>query len=472
VLSLGGGAGRSRRAADGTRPSVLLLTIDTLRGDRLSCYGYPRPTSPHMDALAARGTLFSDATCVMPRTHGSFSSIMTGMYPPVHGVRDQTQSLDAAHVTLAEVLRDAGYRTGAVTRGLRAGLDQGFEWFNRHGQSPLSLYDLVLRVGIREERAMDLVEAALDWTDGLGDEPFLLWIRWFDPHWPYGAPDPWGARWAERPAEAYRFNDPRQAGWTHGRMIFGDVLTDEERRGAADLYDGEVAYTDASIGRLLDGLHDQGRTGPFLIVVTADHGESLGEHGTDLAHGDDLYQNTLRVPLLWVDPDQERGRIVTDPVSLVDLAPSVIDRLGLEMPEGVNGHPWTRTWPTGRPRVLFAETGRSFMAENPRRPVPGNAGKWRMARTGRWKLIEIPHPDRLEYELYDLDRDPEESVNLYPSYPDLTRADPGYAGIAPELGPLQDLVFTFRVSDEKAGDTSSTIDAETEAMLRTLGYTN
>ena len=270
-------------------PNVLLVTIDTLRADRLGTYGHRDASTPTLDALAAGGVRCDDTIAVAPITLPSHCSIMTGLLPPAHGVRDNgANSLGDDAVTLAERFRAAGYQTGAfVSAAVVAhdyNLNQGFDRYDD------ALYDAATPnlFMIRNRPAATTAERFADWLRGMpSSTPFFAWVHFFDPHQPYTPPPDCVAR-------------------------------------TRNLYDAEVSAADAGVGRLLQALQARGQRDNTLVVVTADHGESLGEHG-ESSHAIFVYRSTLQVPLIWSFPGQlPRGRPYTGSVSSIDIAPTVL----------------------------------------------------------------------------------------------------------------------------------------------------
>ena len=272
--------------------ALVLVTLDTTRADRLGSYGYPNAGTPHLDALAARGVRFERALSPVPITLPAHTSLFTASYPPYHGVRDNgTFVVDPALDTLAERLQAEGLRTAAFVSALpleaRFGLDQGFDFYDQSRAADGG--------HMNERRAGDTIDRALIWLGDVGpDEEFFLWVHLFDPHYPYAPPGPLAP--------------------------------------GHDAYQGEVSYADAQLGRLFGALEDAGRMDATAIVVTADHGESLGDHG-ELSHGHLLYDATQRVPLLMAGPGAAAGRVVERTVDLVDIAPTVCEWLGVDAPE-------------------------------------------------------------------------------------------------------------------------------------------
>lgn len=307
-------------------PSVVLVTIDTLRADRLGAYGRSPTITPRLDALAAKGTVFENAWTTAPLTVPAHASLLTGLVPPGHGLRLNHPNAKLADPnrrrfsTLAEVFGENGYDTGAfvsasVLRADATGLDAGFD---RYDEVPAAkrgaLHDA-------ERPAAETVGAALDWVRG-ASRPAFLWVHLFDPHAPYDAPEGFGA---------------------------GD-----EHAADATGYDGEVAYVDHWIGRLLDGL-DAAGLGDAIVVVVADHGEGLGEHG-EASHGFLLHEATLRVPLIVAGPGVEAGRRA-EPVSMVDVFPTLLALTSQAIPPQVHGVPiLPRASKLLTERAIYAET--------------------------------------------------------------------------------------------------------------------
>ena len=289
---------RARAILAGRQPapaslSVVLITLDTLRADVLGCYGGGVAT-PHIDRLAREGVLFEQATATVPLTLPSHSSILTGLLPVRHGVRDNGGFfLEASFTTLAERFQSAGYATGAFVGAWvlerRWGLAQGFDHYS----------DSFVEEEF-QRRGDSVVADALAW---LGQVPaerrFLAWIHLFDAHTPYDAPEPFGSRYASQP------------------------------------YYGEVAYVDALVGRLLEELDRRRRQENTIVVLMADHGEGLGEHG-EPEHGLFVYDATMAVPLIIRTPWGPTGRSQTQ-VSSVDVFPTVLDLVGLPPEPGIDG---------------------------------------------------------------------------------------------------------------------------------------
>jgi arylsulfatase A-like enzyme/Flp pilus assembly protein TadD len=353
--------------------NVLLITLDTTRADRLGCYGYSPAKTPVLDRLAQRGVLFERAYAPVPLTLPSHASMLTGLYPPEHGLRSNGQAaLPAAIPTLTTELQAAGYETGAFVAAFvldhKFGLDRGFERYD----DDLSLSDPGNHGHHQYRDGRFVIDAALRWLRPRSRKPFFCWVHLFDPHFPY---------------------------LTHEDR-FQDQFADQP-------YDAELAYVDEQLDRLLSILEESGALEDTVIVVVGDHGESLGEHG-ELTHSMTVYDATLRVPMLIVSPKGVRqGHRVQEPVSLVDLTPTLLDQLGRKPILNVSGR-------SLRPALQGESLPlKSCYAET---DEPYHVGHWSPLRAivnSKWKYIRSP-----QAELYDLLDDPAELRNLVTEMPE------------------------------------------------------
>jgi choline-sulfatase len=393
------------------RPNVVLVTIDTLRADRLGAYGGRDVPTPHVDRLAREGLLFENAVCPMPMTRPSHFSIMTSRYPRQHGVVNNAIALPAEAVTLPEVLRQAGYRTGAFV-GVRlmaapSGAAQGFDTFVAPAEENAWAADRV-------------VPGALHWLALQDGRPFFLWLHLFDPHMPY-APPP-----AFRPAPAAEWPDaPSEISWP-GLLSMADAAqgvlsTAVLDRGLA-LYAGEVAFTDHWLGILLAALQQRGVLERTVVAFTADHGECF-DHGIYFEHSDCLYDGAVKVPLIVRYPPavaagRRDGRLVEN----LDIAPTLLRLAGVPIPTEFRGTDRLGTVPASeaagflerplyQPEVAANRPQRNahIRTLGGRRLRPVAPGEERVGlRTAEWKFIQ----DGSAEELYDLRADPTESRNL------------------------------------------------------------
>jgi arylsulfatase A-like enzyme/Tfp pilus assembly protein PilF len=349
---------------------IILVTIDTLRADRLGSYGSTKALTPALDRFAEGATRFTAAVTQVPLTLPAHATILTGLHPAKHGVRTNDGfRLGAGVPTLAEALRARGYATGAFIGGypLQAsfGLARGFDRYDD---------DFLRAPGTVERPADEVVRAAVAWIDQRRSQPFFAWLHLFDPHSPYTPPPPFAPTRADA--------------------------------GDAARYDGEVAYTDAALGRLFEHIQQSALSAGTAFVIAADHGESLGEHG-ERTHGTFLYDATVRVPLFIRLPGQTTPRTVAVPVEAADLAPTIAALAGASL-GAVDGRsllPLVSPEPAARDAAA-GDPDRPAYAESYYQNVLLGWSPLRAVRTSRWKFIEAPRP-----ELYDLAADPGEIVN-------------------------------------------------------------
>lgn len=394
------------RAAD---LNLVLITVDTLRPDRLSCYSPKYVRTPRIDSLAARGVLFERAFAHAPMTLPSHTNILLGATSTAHGVDDNGKCVVPREFpNLAKVLKARGYATGAFVSAFpldsRFGLNEGFDVYDdKYPARAAAVLDYP------ERSAEKTVAAALGWLSSQNGKWFL-WIHLFDPHAPYTPPEPYATRFASDP------------------------------------YSGEVAYVDEALGKLLRAIDDKGETGRTLFVLTADHGESLGEHG-EMTHTYFAYNSTIWVPLIIAGPGMTASR-VKDYVSHVDIFPSVCELLGLEKPPSLHGQS-LRPLLEGKTRKappIYFEALEGYLHRG--------AAPLRGMIDGGKKYIDSPIP-----ELYDLQKDFDEAANL------ASRTD-----LAPYKKKL-DGKMTSDASPLRAQAVRRN-DRETTERLRSLGYTS
>jgi arylsulfatase A-like enzyme len=466
-LVLGTGCGRRLPQ----RPSVLLLTVDTLRADHLGAYGYPRATSPVLDQMASESVRFDLAQSQWPKTGPSFASLLTATYPKDNGiVREIGKPLPCGFRTLAEELRELGYQTGAVVANGAVGsdffYDQGFEHFVEawKGASSEAEIEEATRAGPVTDLAIELL-AQLD-----ADRPFFLWVHYLDPHFPYRPPEAWRDKFQAdgRVATGATIEIDRK----HHRRVTGGIGRSQVLDERSDLdfyiarYDAEIAYTDAEIGRLVDDLRRRQLYDRLLTIFTADHGESLGEHSFYFDHGLLPFQNSTRVPLFVRWPGVLDPRVDVDAVELLHLAPTVLESAGRKLDEGA--------WRQGRslvPRLLGESNGRDTLAfseagTNTRR-------LWMKSVTdGTFKAVWAPtqrdqrrigHPGE-SVVLFNLAVDPGELVNVAAQHPEVA------ARLSRRLWTwFEAPAFDAETDTEGCGGDRSTAP-ETVEQLRALGY--
>lgn len=366
---------------------VVLVTIDTLRADRLGCYGSTDVSTPNLDRMAREGAMAIRATAHVPLTRPSHTSLFTGMLPTRHGIRDNISPARVPEVpTLATVAKAAGFRTAAFISSIvlagGGGLERGFDLYSDDLAKDASAEDVPFMNELQRP-GDETVAEAIGWIESNRDSRLFAWIHLYDPHEPYEPPEPYRARYADRP------------------------------------YDGEVAWSDELVGRLDEALGRLGLREDTLLVVTSDHGEGLGEHRETL-HGFFIYETTLAVPLLMRGPGVVPGTRIESLVQTVDLLPTLVEMIGLELPadgeaSGVSVASALRGEPYRHEPVAYAES-----------LVPLLHFGWsdlRSIRRGKWKYIQAPRP-----ELYDLEADPMEIRNLADSQPELSKGMRGALG--------------------------------------------
>lgn len=395
-------------APSGPTDTVVLIVIDTLRADHVGAYGYTEATTPTLDDLAERGAVFTDATTPQPVTLPAVASLLTGRWPHHHGVRDNAGFvLPDDATTLAEAFGARGWRTAAVVGSAvlrrETGVAQGFDTYDDAFGGPYPVHDpsyasLASQMAGDRRRATTVTDRALALADELGDDPAFLLVHYFDVHAYYDPPPAFAARHPGRP------------------------------------YDGEIAYVDAEIARLLAGLADRDP----LVVVVADHGEGLHEHG-ETEHGFLLYQSTLHVPVILAGPGVPAGLRRDEPVSLVDVAPTLASMFRLE--GRFDGIAWDWAAPGPTDRTLHAETFRTLLSYD--------WSELRALRRGSHKYIHGPRD-----EAYDLAADPRE---LSPVSPPPPLVDAMRAHVADDP--------TAAILDRIQG-----VDPERAAQLAALGY--
>ncbi|MEE2665704.1 MAG: sulfatase [Myxococcota bacterium] len=442
LLPFGCGEPAPEIALDPARPPIVLITLDTTRSDRLGCYGYALPTSPQLDRLCEDATRYDSAYSTTSWTLPAHASLFTGEYTYSHGVRYDTdgplvlsdaidhrsatryraRGLDADKPTLASRLSEAGYATAGFVAGPWMkrvfGLASGFDHWDDEG--------------IDEEngrRADALTDAAIAWLRSHTRAPFLLFLNYYDAHSPYSPPDGWRDRFADQIASGRPLPEP------------GEPMTLEQ---ANAFYDAEIAFADHHLGRLLDALRDLGLYAPAWIIVTADHGDVIGEHGT-AGHGRYLWEEEIRIPLVIKRPGGGQG-VDAAPIQLTDIAPMLLEGLGLpSLPRA------------GGPRVRGDD---AVLAELYPLPLMFAKGDWRALVVGRHKLM---WNSRGRHKLHDLGA---------PAGEDEDRAKFAVSRTDSLLERLEELTGVLpppRTSAASAG-TGDEIDDATRRALEGLGY--
>jgi len=423
------------------QPHLLLLVVDCLRGDELSVAGYPRPTTPNIDALARAGTRFTRARSQASWTRPSLPSILTGLYPSEHGLLDlaedekaQSAALDESVVTLAERLKGAGYATAMVGEqhqlSPRFGLQQGFDlWQPRAGDGG------------------NIQRQFLDWQAGLAPgKPFFAYLHYLELHWPYCPPKELRGSFDEGPSRLNICQDWRKL---RDDMRSGNyVVTAADRQLMRARYDEEIVAVDRLIGALVAELERRDLYDDTLILVTGDHGEEFGEHG-GYFHGQSLHNELLHVPLVWKPPASWQAptdQVVDGLVEQRNAAATFLDAAGvMELPRGTHTLvPWIRGERRDAPNRYTVSEGVDQIAID----------------EGRWKMIVAREGAQADdaFALYDLEKDPGEQRNLA-------------EGKRARLAAMRQLLAAWRKGLHLATPKQVTIDPETHEGLGSLGYT-
>jgi arylsulfatase A-like enzyme len=431
-------AAASPQSAPGAgRPNVVLYLVDTLRADRLGIYGYPRPTSPHVDAFARDATLFRHAFAQSSWTKPAVATLFTGLLPQTHRINARAAAIPEDLPTLPEILRGLGYATfGVVTNGNVSGafgFARGFDAFEHLREGATR------EIHQRSDRANELAFALLGRRPP--GRPFFLYVHTADPHWPYTPPE------AQRAKLAAEVRDP-DAGLAD---LEGPAPGPHLRRAVSQLYDAEIAFNDESFGRLLEKLDELGLAASSLVVLTSDHGEAFAEHGS-FRHGATLFSEEIRIPLAIRFPGGlGRGRVVEAPARQVDLLPTILDAVGAPLPPGLQGH---SLLPVASAEASPAEPATTFAYLDRRGRVV------EAAIEGGHKLIRFRIEGRgpPAIGLFELARDPGETRDLSAWQPIwreylLARLDAAAAGAPTGREPP-----------------TATLDPEQERALAALGY--
>lgn len=379
-------------------PNVLFIVADTLRADRLGCYGSDAGLTPYLDQLAAQGLRFSDASSHAPWTLPSIASMLTSLHPAEHGAGGRLggfKLMDPGVTTLPAVFKARGWRTHAIANVAFLGEDFGTT-------RDFETLDIVAPKSNLEMRvAWATTQAALDWLDKRGERPFFLFVHYFDPHAVYAPPSPFRERFAPGVDESFVFGTRQQMmDLRAGRLNVPEGVI----RRAERLYNGEVAYMDAQIGRLLDGLNARGLDESTVVLMTADHGEEFLDHG-GYEHGHTLYRELIHVPLILRYPGRISPGVNTMSVAHVDLAPTLCELADIAPPEQFLGR-----------SLLASPTGAS---DSEPRPILAHGNMWGEPltswRKGRYELI-VGAGGR--EELYDLESDPRQERDLAQEMPE------------------------------------------------------
>ncbi len=425
-------------------PNLLIITIDTLRADRLGCYGYSRDTSPTIDRLAREGTLFTNVHGQRGLTWPSLTSIMTALYPKTHGVLNNQQPLDGKYITLAEILKNVGYRTGAFLANFYYAPNRGFD---------------IKKGGEIGELDKTVTRDALDWLERIDsdNDKFFMWVHYKNPHDPYEPPQPFSSY----------FDSTYTGPFDGSRPVLDSIYVNKINLSERDifhlnaLYDAEIRSTDSYIARLLDRLEQKGLTDNTLIVFSADHGEELYERNHYFFHSCSMYDNVLRLPLIMKFPEViPAAKALKNQIESIDIIPTILQFLKVPLRREFEGRSVLN--------LLFEQNGGDIWFP----AFAERASAIFSIRTPQWKYIY--NPDNYHTycsrsdddegsgyliaaeELYDIQNDPHERNNVVAHYPDVAR----------DLrGQIIEWLNTNKVQHQ-----DFELTKEAEERLRALGY--
>ena len=436
--------------AAGNPLNVVLITIDTLRADHLGAYGYKRRTSPRIDALARSGALFERAYTFWPKTRGSFVMMMTGRRPSVNGYSKTHPILVDFNPTLASVLEAAGYETTALVDNPNVAARYGYaKGFGRYRET-WEEKDLATEMA----RTQAITNEAASFLQGRRSEkPFLLWLHYVNPHAPYTPPAPFDTAFLDaRVASSPRL--PVVPGF-HGGIPKQWAAPGKDRLGYyVAQYDGEIAAVDQEVGRVLDALAASPVSGRTVVVLTSDHGESLGEHDYYFDHGEDLFEPSMAIPLVVALPGAPPGVRSRALASTLDLVPTLLDLLKVSYPSdlaGVSLLPEVKGQPSGAPRRLFGQNERNLTAT------------W----DERYRLVATPVEGGAKLALFDRASDPREARDVSKSDPEVFRAARRELELYQERGD-REWSRTRPLLEGKAGELP--MSPEARERLCALGY--
>ena len=449
--------------------NIILIIVDALRPDHLAVNGYFRNTSPSIDNLSKEGTSFLNCYTSLTRTDPSVTSILTGLYPHMHGVRMvYNNKLDPNIPSLPQILRDHGYKTAYIGEHVhKYGIERGFDNFlllrwdikNR-------IKKLVYGITRPDEKigaAYQYTGTAVSWIKKNMKNKFFVCLHYNELHWPYHSP--FENIFDKDYNGKHDFNTLGDGKFIRGDIIFGNVkLPKEEVEHAIAHYDGNLKYIDAQISKLFNFLDKNGLSDDTLIVLTSDHGENFGEHGFYFQHGASLYQPSLKTPLIFKNSKiMPKGKKIEGNVQLVDIMPTVLEILNIPVIDKIDG---VSLWPLVKDQAekardfVFAESIEEHFPGNKRVYIKGIEGKWRTMVVDNWKIIYIPHPENGIFELYNLEKDPGETVNLIDKEKE----------IASQM--KKKILDFLRLQSNEGNVEISDLTEKSKKLLKKLGYIN
>jgi arylsulfatase A-like enzyme len=442
-------ASTARPEVAGNRLNVLLITVDTLRADHMGVYGYHRATTPRMDAFARRGVVFDEAYTYWPKTRGSFVAILTGRLASQTGYGKSHPLLLEFNPTLASVLKAAGYETAATVDNPNVasslGYSKGFDRYRETWEEKALATEMDRARAITEDGVSALARAK-------PGRPFLLWLHYVNPHAPYEPPAPWNTAFLD--ADASRGPRLRPVDGFHGGASKQWAVPGKSLGWYVAQYDGEIAAVDAEVGRVLDALEASAVRDRTLVVITSDHGESLGEHDYYFDHGEDLFDPSVRIPLLVAGPGVRAGQRSDVLATTLDLVPTVLDAAKVSYPPDLAGEslvPAARGEPRPERKHLQGQNDRNLL------------GAW----DRRFKIVATPAEEGARYALYDRESDPGETRDASRAHAERTREERRDLELFRERIDAQ-LVKTRRLVEGQSGE--ERLSPEACERLKAMGY--
>ena len=456
------GRGKNTR----NKPNIILIAVDALRPDHLSCYGYKRATSPNIDKLAKEGVMFTQAITAGGRTDESVASILSGTYAVIHQIKEWNMPINPSIKTLPQLLKQKGFRSALFTNHAAIDITDIKDDF-----------DLTYIKGWEEINAHRLTIKAIDWIKKNKDKPFFMYLHYKGSHVPYRPPEPYKSRYLydryrikkEIPISEDKDGKKRYDGSGKIPYVVAENNISDISYYIAQ-YDGAISYTDAQIAYLMDNLRQSGLLENTLIILTADHGEMLGEHNIYFSH-QTCYENNIRVPLIIRYPELfSKKKIISCQVSLIDLAPMILEIAGIDIPHYIQGRSLLALFKNEKfnlhPYVYTSDRSFASIRNETWKLIRKPNLFYRLCdlltiniRGKTWKLIREPRKLNFSYELYNLLKDPQEQYNLISKEKD-------------KFKELKHVLETYKKEHApfyKEKETEPLTDEQKE-MLKSLGY--
>jgi len=400
--------------------NTILITLDACRFDHMSFANYSRDTCPNLTKTAEEMSLFMNNYAVISQSEPAIVSILTGTYPHTHGIQNLGKNKSVNVRMLQEILKEKNYKTAcmSIEQNENDAIKKGFGEFNeikwriksRLTREIKKIFNKKMEYGAAEI----VTDNAMDWIRKNKKNNFFLYMHYMELHWPYNPPFPYNHIFDSDYKGNHHFNDLDNGKIKRGDNVFNNDLPEDERKHAIAHYDGAILYMDMHLNRFIKFLKKENLWENSIIIIVGDHGEHLGEHSIYYNHIASVYQPSLRVPLLIKIP-KTNARKINALTESIDIMPTILEALNIPAESNIEGRslmPLINAQSEKIREYAFAETGVSLFEQNKRWYFNGIGGKWKMITDGKYKLILIPHPENDIYELYNLEKDPNETKNL------------------------------------------------------------